>query len=401
MTALPARVVTLVLCLPDGSVLGTLPPFEVALPWWQEVGPVVEAASAATGGPVTVLRLLAASGSDGCGGAVTYLAEVPQRPSTPLGAWTRPMPDEPLRLPYARPGGPAADLAWADAALAATGRDRTGPARQVRTWNLSSLWRLPTDDGAAWLKVVPPFFAHEGAVIARLDSAVVPTLLAVEGPRALLDELPGDDLYEATGPMLLRMVSLLVELQVAWTTRLPDLLALGLPDWRAEPFAQRAADVLRRTADRLDAGTRQRCERVVDGLPQRFDDLAGCGVPDTLVHGDFHTGNLFGDATSLRLLDWGDCGVGHPLLDRAAFVPRVPASELDAVLAHWDDLWRTAVPGCDPVRATELVAPVACLRQAMVYDGFVRRIEPDERVYHRDDSVRWLRALGALPSSRP
>ena len=32
---------TLVLCLPDGEVLGSLPPFEVEVPWWQEVGPVV------------------------------------------------------------------------------------------------------------------------------------------------------------------------------------------------------------------------------------------------------------------------------------------------------------------------------------------------------------------------
>ena len=47
------------------------------------------------------------------------------------------------RAPWARPGGPAADLTWADAALAALDRPRSGPAQQVRTWNLSSLWRRP------------------------------------------------------------------------------------------------------------------------------------------------------------------------------------------------------------------------------------------------------------------
>ena len=37
----PSRVVTLVLCRRDGAILGALAPFEVDVPWWQDVGPVV------------------------------------------------------------------------------------------------------------------------------------------------------------------------------------------------------------------------------------------------------------------------------------------------------------------------------------------------------------------------
>src|SRR5690606_21522321 len=156
------RLVTLVLCTADGEVLGSLPPFEVAVPWWQEVGPIVEAARGLHGLDVTVLRLMQA-GNQSCGGPVTYLAQV-ATPVDGLAAWDEPYADDPRRLPYARPGGPAADLAWADEVLAALGRPRTSAPEQVRTWNLSSLWRLPTATGAVWLKVVPPFFAHEGAV---------------------------------------------------------------------------------------------------------------------------------------------------------------------------------------------------------------------------------------------
>jgi hypothetical protein len=54
-----SRIVTLVLCRGDGSVLGSLPPFEVDVPWWQEVGSVVSGARARFGLDVTVLRLLA------------------------------------------------------------------------------------------------------------------------------------------------------------------------------------------------------------------------------------------------------------------------------------------------------------------------------------------------------
>ena len=389
---LPPRDVTLVLCLPDGSVLGAMAPFTVAVPWWQEVGPVVDAARALLGIDVTVLRLLHASAPGSCGGPVTYLAQVPA-PVAGLRAWAEPLTDHPLRLSYAEPCGPAADLAWADAALRHLGRPRTSAPRQVRSWNLSSLWRLPTGEGAAWLKVVPPFFAHEGAVIAALDPAVVPPLLAADGPRVLLDELPGTDLYDAAGGLLLRMVSLLVGIQAQWVGRCDELLSLGLPDWRAEPFAALAEAMFVRTADQVGADVQQRCANLIDTLPERFAAIAACGMHDTLVHGDFHTGNLMGDDAHLTLLDWGDCGVGNPLLDRAAFLPRVPEEQRADVLAHWDDLWRAAAPGCDPARAAELMQPVSALRQAIVYDSFVQSIEPSERIYHAGDAASWLRTL--------
>ena len=386
------RTVTLVLCRRDGTVLGSLAPFAVPVPWWQEVRPVVERAREVAGIDVTVLRLLHADSPAGAGGQVTYLAEV-AAPVSGLAPWPEPLPDHPRRLSYARPGGPAADLEWADATLGDLGRPLTSAPRQVRSWNLSSLWRLPTARGAVWLKVVPPFFAHEGAVIAALDPAVVPPLLAHDGPRVLLDEIAGRDLYGATGHMLLRMVTVLVGLQAQWVGRCAELRAFGLPDWRGEPFASLAAAALDRTADQLAPATVRTCAALVASLPERFVAIAACGVPDTLVHGDFHTGNLMGDETSLTLLDWGDCGVGNPLLDRAAFLPGVPPNERSDVRAHWDDAWRAAVPGSDPARADELVRPVAALLRAVVYDGFVQAIEPSERVYHASDAARWLRTL--------
>jgi Phosphotransferase enzyme family len=396
MATLPHRTVTLVLCLPDGEVLGALPSFQVEVPWWQEVRPVVDNASRIHDIDVTVLRLLHGMADDACGGPVTYLAQVAAPPSGELDRWNEPCTEDPQRLPYARPGGPAEDLAWADEALLALDMPRTAKARQVRTWNLSSLWRLQTADGAAWLKVVPPFFAHEGGVISRLDPEVVPPLLATEGARVLLGEVPGADLYDATGPMLARMVSLLVGLQAQWVDRGAELLQLGLPDWRAEPLAALAAATLDRTADQLDVNTMRVCERVVEGLASRFAAIDACGVPDTLVHGDFHPGNLIGDDTHLVLLDWGDCGLGNPLLDQAAFIPRVPTDQRADVLAKWDGLWRAAAPGCDPVRAGELMEPVSALRQAVIYDGFVAAIEPSERVYHATDAARWLRIVAGL-----
>jgi hypothetical protein len=114
------------------------------------------------------------------------------------------------------------------------------------------------------------------------------------------------------------------------------------------------------------------------------------------VHGDFHPGNVRGSATSLTLLDWGDCGVGHPLLDQPAFLSRVAAEHGPAILAHWSRQWLTALPGCDAVRASVLLAPVAAARQAVLYRHFLDNIEPAEHVYHRGDPADWLRRTAAL-----
>jgi len=325
---------------------------------------------------------------------VTYLAEVAEAVSAQ--PWTGVLDDHPRRQSFARPGGPAADLAWARARLAERGLRPTTPPTQVRTWNLSSLWRVPVEGQTVWLKVVPPFFAHEGALLALIGGARVPTVLGHNGGRMLLAEIVGEDLYAAGLPLQREMVNLLVDLQRLWTDRVAELLALGLPDWRAPALAAAIADVIDRMRDEISAEDRVTLAGFVRGLPSRFDEVAACGLRDSLVHGDFHQGNFRGDGRALTLLDWGDSGVGHPLLDLPAFFERVPSDAIGAVRAHWLQQWSKAVPGSDPARASVLLAPVATARQAATYKSFLDNIEPSEQRYHRADPVRCLIRTAAL-----
>ena len=218
----------------------------------------------------------------------------------------------------------------------------------------------------------------------------VPTLISHDGPRLLMAEIHGDDLYGAGMPRLFEMVQLLVALQREWSNRTDELLALGLPDWRAPSLAQAIAAVVDRVGPNLTTEDRATLHRFVTGLEDRFKQVASCGMPDTLVHGDFHPGNLRGDDTALVLLDWGDCGVGHPLLDEPAFLDRVPADGVEAVRRHWHAEWKHALPGSDPDRASFLLRPVAAARQAIVYQKFLDNIEPSEQRYHAADPAGWL-----------
>jgi Ser/Thr protein kinase RdoA (MazF antagonist) len=284
------------------------------------------------------------------------------------------MTDHPARARWARPGGVAELVAWADQHLT-----RSGEPQQLRTWNLSLVVRLPTTTGWAWLKAVPPFMAHEGAVIEAVGS-IGPRLLARADGVVLLDDVPGEDQYDAPAGVCAEMVRRWVKVQ----STSPIGLVPGLPDWRPASFIP----MIDRLVDRPEL------EALVADLPRRFDALDGCGLPDTLVHGDFHAGNWRGDT----LLDWGDSGIGHPLLDQPAFLHGnlMDDEKRTAARVAWRDAWHDARPGSDPDRAAELIAPIAALRAAHIFRVFLDNIEPDEHCYHRHDTEDWLQRAIAL-----
>ncbi len=193
------------------------------------------------------------------------------------------------------------------------------------------------------------------------------------------------------------MVSILVDLQRDSIGNVDELLALGLPDWRGPALTAAIADVVVRHADELAVDERAALDAFVDGLSARFSAVGSCGLPDALVHGDCHPGNARGTAASVTLLDWGDSGVGHPLLDQPGFLDRIEeAGWVAPVAARWLELWREAVPGSDPGRAAELLAPIAAARMAVIYRKFLDDIEPSEQAYHRADVPDWLHRTAAL-----
>ena len=381
----------------DRAVLGELPPFEVVSPWWADVAPVVLEARTRFGAEIHVLRLVDVVGGEPTSarnGRVTYEAQLlGGRPRSLRPTGVDVGADHPLRAPWARPGGVQAMVEWADCFVT-----RTGPAEQVKSWNLSCLLRLPTTRGAVWCKAVPRFFAHEGAVMRRVADIrpdLVPSVVAFAPGLTLLDHVDGTDQWEAGPDIAMRMVTALVHLQQALAGTAEDLCAAGLPDWRAPALLNAigrlcARDDVRATLTPEEAAA---LDVLVEELPARFAALGECGIESTLVHGDFHPGNWRGGSETLVLLDWGDSGVGHPLLDMPAFLERMPPGSARQVREQW-----LALHADDAERAGGLIAPVAALRQALIFRTFLDGIEPSERRYHDADVAAWLRE--ALSTAR-
>jgi Phosphotransferase enzyme family len=392
------RSVTLVLADPAGELLGALPPFTVDLPYWQETSDVVPVVSRRHGLEVDVLRLLTSERPRPPGGAVTYLAQLrgPLPSSLSRGIRFEPIDpaaidmirgDDEKRAPYARFGGPATSIGWAESVLGATVQ-----AVQQRTWNLSAIWRLTTGAGdVVWLKQLPAFYAEpERAALAwfgQTQPGRAPTVLGL-GPQGceLMADVPGTDLYEADLDTRLRIAAQAQVFQSSALDLTEDLVRRGIPDRRGPALT----DWLRTTLEGWAIG--HPAARLLDTLDQRMADLTACGVPDTLVHGDSHSGNVRGTGDALVFLDWGDVFVGHPGFDILGLAGGLAPDDRDTLLFAWTREWQRAVPGCAPLRALRLLRPLAALVGAATYAGFVARIESSEQRYHAADVPEALNA---------
>ncbi|MCZ7439551.1 aminoglycoside phosphotransferase family protein [Micromonospora sp. WMMC241] len=316
----------------------------------------------------------------------------------------------PLRQPWAEPGGPARSVAWATEELRRLGRPVTAVAQQ-RTWNLSAIWRLDTPHGPAWLKQLPVFARHEPTVLTWLatlpalppsasptdqgvcvsgdlpadtnslttGAGVGPVVLAVGGEgRVLVADVRGEDRYGAGEAERAGIAVAHHAVQVRAVGAVDRLVADGVPDLRGV----RPAGWIRARLAGHDVSV---AARLLDGLDERLRRVRDCGLPDTLVHGDLHPGNVRGDGTHAVTIDWADAFVGHPAFDILRLTEGLDDPAAARLVEAWADRWRADAPGCDPRRALDLLRPVAPLRLAAVYAMFLAGIEPAEHPYHVHD----------------
>ena len=383
------RIVTVVVTH-DGACAGIVGPFSVDVPWWAQVEPVVAHLEETLGVPVVVLRLLAVEGSAGArDGHVTYHAEALKPPGDlPASDFTD--DDHPLRQPWARLPGVRELLGWASRQV-----DLTGRPVQRKTWNLSGLFGLPTADGWVWLKAIPGFAAAEPAAIAafaQVDPDLVPAVVASGPGRLLLADVPGADCWDASPRLAADAVHRLATAQ-ARIGQPPS----GLPDRRPEILAAAVHELLDGPVGTELSAAEVRAAR---SLRPRWEMLADCGLPDVVVHGDFHPGNWRrGDGASV-VLDFADAHLGNPVLDGLRAIDFLPASRRRPVAGAWIDAWTAAVPRSRPAEALRIAEPLAHLAYAVRYQEFLDNIEPSEHVYHAGDPAASIRAAIACAAAQ-
>ena len=117
------------------------------------------------------------------------------------------------------------------------------------------------------------------------------------------------------------------------------------------------------------------------------------GLPDTLVHGDFHPGNW---RASGKIIDWSDAVWGHPALDVCRLLDVAKPEHHDLISRVWSDAWLRHCPDSEPLKALEVARRAYELHSAVKQQEFINNIEWSERIYHHGGVQISLRAAREL-----
>jgi len=300
---------------------------------------------------------------------------------------------DPLAPAWSRPGWYGDIVGWAMAALAAHQPVVPVTVEPVRLWGIAAMLRLADAGGRVWwCKATCDLFHREAAVTAFLAQAVpglVAPVVAVEPARGwvLLGDLgeaaaTGDATSHTTAYPALR------ELQRALTGREADALAAGavhrplaaLPD----AFADALADPL--LSDWHDVAP-ERAGQLVAWLHRAVGEVAELGLPDVVVHGDFHPGNVATLAGGERVVfDWSDAALGPPFLDVPTWLSWLSDDDDEPERARvWESFatgWADVLPA-DAWRARRtLFEGVAGAYHVVSYAGILRTTEPSRHDEH-------------------
>ena len=223
--------------------------------------------------------------------------------------------------------------AWVAAQLRPRGSRLTGESEQPHTRVWSSTIRFETTEGRVWFKVNASGTAQEPGLLAMLGElrpGLAPELLGYDETRAW-------SLTRDGGPMLrsraepgalwdywVRLLPRYAEAQRALAEHRLRLLATGVPDRGPAQLPVEYRRLLAELAAQpTEEGglTAQEASALENRLPaydRRCSELAALPMAETLQHDDLHSNNVcwpggVDDLSSVRIIDWGDASVGHPL----------------------------------------------------------------------------------------
>lgn len=418
---MPEPSTTIAAVLLDSEGLHRLP--DVQVPgnvWFFDVEAVLQAIRSEFGVDATVLTCLGRSP-----GQIDYLLSSTSShnlatPDDPLVAAARAhlaLPhDHPLTPAWTQPGWYAEALAWIDEHV-----ERTGPPTQVRSWGLSNVLRVPTTTGDVYFKALvhsstvvpdrpdasPLLFAHEPRLLDRLSTArpgEVVRPIAIDEDRVwlLLPDLGAPLDKQTELDLWVNALESHARLQHSLTDSSDELLAMSCVDRRLGTLAGELNRLFgpNPVTAQLSTEEREQLPALTKDLRASIDELASIGIPETLLHGDLHAGNVAVRDGVPIAFDWTDAAVSHPFLDLVTFVgdrselsrsPRVT----DAYLAVWQDF--APLPALR--RALDLADRLGALHQAITSFHLADNVSGPSRDAMYRGGAQWIRKLLGVPAA--
>lgn len=309
------------------------------------------------------------------------------------------------RPPWARPGWHQQAASWIKDQLAQQGTTLTGPLETVRHWSLSCVLRAVTPAGNVYFKTVAalPLFVNEAAMVTTLCQLYpqdVPTPLAVDLQRdwMLLPELTQMVGWGAPLEQRLAFLSRFGRLQVTAVTHLEALFAAGCLDRRLAWLETQIEPLLTTDFIRayITADEQAQLSARIPRLQSLCRELAAYHIPETLVHGDLHGGNVAVCGDHFLYFDWTDACISHPFFDMLNIFMEEDTAVQTQLRDAYLDQWTAFESRPRLLTAWSLAEVLGAVHHAISYGYIVSNLEPHAR-HELDRAVPyWLRKVLTL-----
>jgi hypothetical protein len=288
-------------------------------------------------------------------------------------------PEPVERVPWMRRGWFATAQQWISKTLITHGYELKAPPEQFKQFTLSALLRTETTTGTVYFKVANqyPLFCHEPKTTQTLGTLFpeyIPTPLAIDEQRRwmLMTDFGNSVMHDNPDVETLKsFIQMFAKLQISTTSMLDTLIEAGCLDRRLNILAGQVDALMADDAflHSIDTEKRLAFRAAAPTLKTLCAKLAAFNIPHTLVHGDFHGGNIAKNGDKILFFDWTDACIAHPFFDLPIFID-FDANEHEAAL---QEAYLTCWTAYEPLErlheAYQIAQILAALHQAVSYQG--------------------------------
>ena len=319
-----------------------------------------------------------------------------------------------MQLPWERTAWLEESTSWIQAKLAALGYSMSGVVEVLHQRPWSTFVQVTTDKGTVYFKAPAPAFNYEAGVTQLLShlrpDCTVP-LLAIDFERGWLLSADAGKTLRSVSPSVdqidrwVKILPLYGELQIEMTGYVQELLSLGMYDRRLSRLPHLFTELMEQTESlRLgleDGLTMAEYQRLRDLRPLVMawcEELAGNGLPETLMHEEIHDANVLVNGDRFIFTDWSDSSVSHPffsmLVTLRAAAHRLKLEENGAEMMRLQDAylepWTKYATRAKLTAALKLAYHLAMITRALAWYHGTGSLSEKYREPYADYVPGWL-----------
>ena len=297
-----------------------------------------------------------------------------------------------LRPPWARVGWFDSATQWLKEQLSELNYQPLSSIECIKKWGISCILRVNTNAGNIYFKEAStlPLFCNEPVVTAELANLFpehIPTVLSIDAKRhwMLLADFGKPIGRNSSLKEQKDIYRLLAQIQIKSVQHIDNLLNIGCLDRRLDWLSEQV-DILvndELVLSQLPTSDITRLQHIAPYLKKLCQQLSNYQIPQTLVHGDLHLGNVAFDNDNYLFFDWTDSCISHPFFDMFQFFfPRGNkrfSPSLRSLRDEYLSQWTIYEPKSRLLEAWTIAKPLCALHHAITYQHIVACVEPREK----------------------